>query len=294
MLPSTFLTASASASFWLSRLNSPPHTIAVYASRPASPTAPQHSLPGARYGLPGPVFHRQDRASLPGAQGNPKGKQNSHKLHFWRKRSPRRFAPAVFGPLDHSGRFRARLRAANGPHLAAAAAAAEEPIAAIGFEPRYARSGRHLEPLQDLSRSRIDAPQIALVAFPGAVPELAVDPGDAGDEAVGLDGAKDRAGLGIDLMDLPVRDAVPPRACLRPRRARKSPPPPGAGIVASTRPVFGSIFWMRSSAIWNRCLPSKAVPACAATSIERTRLAALPDRRRSACLRRRTRHAGRR
>ena len=46
-----------------------PHTIAVYASRQPSPTATQHSLPGARYGLPGPVFHRQDRASLPGAQG---------------------------------------------------------------------------------------------------------------------------------------------------------------------------------------------------------------------------------
>ena len=41
-----------------------PHTIAVYASRQPSPTATQHSLPGARYGLPGPVFHRQDHASL--------------------------------------------------------------------------------------------------------------------------------------------------------------------------------------------------------------------------------------
>ena len=40
--------------------------------------------------------------------------------------------------------------------------------------------------------------------------------------------------------------------------------------MAITRPVFGSIFWMRPSASWNRCLPSKAVPACAATSIERT------------------------
>ena len=29
----------------------------------------------------------------------------------------------------------------------------------------------------------------------------------------------------------------------------KKPPPLGAGIVESTRPVFGSIFWMRSSAI---------------------------------------------
>src|SRR6202035_2406588 len=33
------------------------------------------------------------------------------------------------------------------------------------------------------------------------VPELAVDPGHAGDEAVGLDGAQDRSGLRIDLID---------------------------------------------------------------------------------------------
>src|SRR5438046_3405757 len=68
MLPSTLLTGSASASFCLSRLNSQPHSIVVYASLPPLPTTPQHSLPGARYGLPGPVFHRLDRASLPGAQ----------------------------------------------------------------------------------------------------------------------------------------------------------------------------------------------------------------------------------
>src|SRR5436305_1484974 len=37
MLPSTLLTASASASFCLSRLNSPPHSIVVYASLPPSP-----------------------------------------------------------------------------------------------------------------------------------------------------------------------------------------------------------------------------------------------------------------
>jgi len=41
-------------------------------------------------------------------------------------------------------------------------------------------------------------------------------------------------------------------------------------MVASTRPLFGSIFWMRSSAIWTRCLPSNAVPAWAATSIDST------------------------
>src|SRR5882672_2058467 len=68
MLPSTLLTGSASAVLWLSRLNGTPHTIAVYASRPPSPATTQHSLPGARYGLPGPVSHRQDNASFPGAQ----------------------------------------------------------------------------------------------------------------------------------------------------------------------------------------------------------------------------------
>ena len=68
MLPSTLLTASASASFCLSRLNSPPHRIVVYASQPPSPTTAQHSLPGGRYPLPGPDLHRQDRASFPGAQ----------------------------------------------------------------------------------------------------------------------------------------------------------------------------------------------------------------------------------
>src|SRR6266542_5120061 len=60
---------------------------------------------------------------------------------------------------------------ADGPHLAAVSSSAEEQIAAIGLEPRHTHSGRHLEPLQDLSRSRIDSPQIALVTFPGGVPE---------------------------------------------------------------------------------------------------------------------------
>src|SRR5208282_6025649 len=68
MLPSTLLNASAPTISWLSRLNSPPHAIVVYASQPPSPTTTQHSLPGARYGLPGPDFHRLDTASFPGAQ----------------------------------------------------------------------------------------------------------------------------------------------------------------------------------------------------------------------------------
>src|SRR5690348_5178393 len=36
----------------------------MYASRPQSPTTPQHALPGGRYPLPGPDFHRLDRASF--------------------------------------------------------------------------------------------------------------------------------------------------------------------------------------------------------------------------------------
>ena len=68
MLPSTLLTGSASANFCLSRLNNPPRTIVVYASRPPLPATTQHSLPGGRYPLPGPDLHRQDRANFPGAQ----------------------------------------------------------------------------------------------------------------------------------------------------------------------------------------------------------------------------------
>src|SRR6185437_16121494 len=48
----------------LSRLNSPPRAIAVYASRRSLPSAPQHSLPSARYGLLGPDSHRLDHASF--------------------------------------------------------------------------------------------------------------------------------------------------------------------------------------------------------------------------------------
>jgi hypothetical protein len=96
------------------------------------------------------------------------------------------------------------FRPADGPHLAALSFTAEELIAAIGLEPRNAHSGGHLETLLDLSRSRIDSPQIAVVTFPGAMPEFSVDPGNPGDEAAAFDGAKNRPCLGIDLMDLPV------------------------------------------------------------------------------------------
>jgi len=68
MLPSTLLTGSASAVLWLSRAQwHTPHNRCV---RFAPAVAGDHATlaTGARYGLPGPVSHRHDNASFPGAQ----------------------------------------------------------------------------------------------------------------------------------------------------------------------------------------------------------------------------------
>src|SRR5580700_8947776 len=52
------------------------------------------------------------------------------------------------------------------------------------------------------------------------MPELAVGPRDPGDEAVGLDGAKNRPCFGIDLMDLPVLILPYPERPFGPGEAR--------------------------------------------------------------------------
>jgi hypothetical protein len=111
------------------------------------------------------------------------------------------------------------FRPPHGPHSPAPSSAAEEPIATIGLEAGHANSGRHLESLEDLSRSWIDTAHIAFVTFPGAVPELVVDPGDAGHEPVGLDRSKNRSGVRIDLMDLPVSILPEPECSFGPREA---------------------------------------------------------------------------
>src|SRR6266705_805041 len=103
-------------------------------------------------------------------------------------------AHGVEGDFGAAARRGALLGPADSSYLSGRPSSTEEPIAAIGLEPRHVHSGRHVELLLHLSRSRIDSPQIALVTFPGGVPELAVDPGDAGDKTVGLDGAKNRPG----------------------------------------------------------------------------------------------------
>jgi len=77
MLPSALSTASASAFIALSRLNSSPHIIAVYASQRSLPPAPQHSLPGGRLHLTraglAPAGSRQLRGALRGATFPPAG-----------------------------------------------------------------------------------------------------------------------------------------------------------------------------------------------------------------------------
>ena len=68
MLPSTLSTVSASAKLSLSRLNIPLHMIAVYASRPPSPTTTQHSLQGgALLPYPGRTFTGWTAPASPGA-----------------------------------------------------------------------------------------------------------------------------------------------------------------------------------------------------------------------------------
>ena len=115
-------------------------------------------------------------------------------------------------------------------------------------------------------RLGIDAPHVALVALPGAVPELAVDPGDAGDEAIGLDGAEHGSGLGIDLVDPAVAMLADPERPFGPGEPRSPRRCRAPGSWRAPRRSPGRSSGSRSSAIWNRCLPSNAVPASPATS----------------------------
>src|SRR5437016_431405 len=103
MLPSTLLTVSASAISWFSRLNSTPHTITVYASQPPSPATTQHSLPGARYGLPGPDFHRQDHASFAWRTSNPSRRVRKNGLLRCARNDVESAAPPTAVVLRESG-----------------------------------------------------------------------------------------------------------------------------------------------------------------------------------------------
>src|SRR5690242_20036070 len=95
-------------------------------------------------------------------------------------------------------------RAAHYAHLSALATAAEKLIAPIGFQPRHHGARRQIELFQYVAGLRIDPLQGALIAFPGAVPEFSVEPGNPSDEAIGFDGAQQCSGLRIDLMNFAV------------------------------------------------------------------------------------------
>ncbi len=209
-----------------------------------------------------------------------------------RRRGLRLLARGVDGDLGAAARRGASPGPADGPHLPAPASSAEELIAAIGLEPRNAHSGRHLEPLQDLSRSRIDPPQFALVTFPGAVPELSVDPGDPGDEAVGLDRAKNCPCLGIDLMDLPVPILPHPERPFGPREPR-------VPAAAGRRDRGEHTACLRIDLLDATLGELKQVlavegRACTRGDIDRAQQSSRSrDRRRSACLPQQTRRADR-
>src|SRR5689334_21381756 len=113
----------------------------------------------------------------------------------------------------------AALRPLDRADLAALAAAAEEPVLAVGFETGDEGAFRHDELLLDRAGLGVDAAELALIAFPGRVPELAIDPGDAGHMPVGLDRAQDLAGRGIDLVDLAVVVLADPERALGPGQA---------------------------------------------------------------------------
>src|SRR5262249_46145687 len=87
------------------------------------------------------------------------------------------------------------LGAADGAYFAARTAACVKQVGAVGLEPAHAHPVGHGEPGENLAALGVDAADLALVALHGAVPELAIDPSHPGDEAVGLDGAQDCAGL---------------------------------------------------------------------------------------------------
>src|SRR5689334_18721699 len=93
MVPSTFVTASASAGLSLSRLNIPLHMIAVYASWPSSPAPTQHSLQGGSL-LPYPdrTFTGWTAPASPGAlqtDSNPDAVRRLLRPHHCRCRHDR-------------------------------------------------------------------------------------------------------------------------------------------------------------------------------------------------------------
>src|SRR5262245_47037162 len=122
-------------------------------------------------------------------------------------------------PDSCSNSFRASHRA----DLSARSAAAIKKIRPVRLEPADRGAVRHLQPFEYGAALRVDSSDVALVCLPGPVPELAVDPRHAGDEAVRLDGAHDRAGCGIDLVDFAIAVLPDPQTAFCPGESGITP-----------------------------------------------------------------------
>src|SRR6266496_4349902 len=123
----------------------------------------------------------------------------------------------ALGAIAHRGTLSGPPDRSDPPALSSST---EEPITAIGLKPGNTNAERHLDRFKNISGLRIYSPQIAFVTFQGRVPQLSLDPGHSGDKAVGLDGAKNRASIGIDLMNLTIPILPYPERTLRPRETR--------------------------------------------------------------------------
>ena len=105
MLPSTVPSVSASATFFLSWLNPPPHPITVYASHPPSPTTAQHSLPDSAL----PPYRGRSFTGR-NASASPDAPEPEVRIHLPPAESPQTFGSAC--PYDALA-LRALLREAH-------------------------------------------------------------------------------------------------------------------------------------------------------------------------------------
>src|SRR5688572_8376525 len=111
----------------------------------------------------------------------------------------------------------------HGADFAARSAAAVEEIRAVALETADVLAERHGEPLEHHAALGVDVAQLALVAFPGAVPQLAVDEAHAGHEAVRFDRAQHGARVRVDFQDLSVAILADPQRAFGPRETGVAP-----------------------------------------------------------------------
>src|SRR5215471_19514165 len=78
----------------------------------------------------------------------------------------------------------ALLWSLHSANLSAVSSSAEKEFAPVRFQSSHPCAMRHLKALQHCARIGVNSSNVAFVAFPGSVPELAVHPGHSGDKAV--------------------------------------------------------------------------------------------------------------